>query len=120
MVKEIYTGLLVQRALSEQYSSLFDRLRPTEQLALLEAVFRDLEKRHFSGEIPGDSANNTSGQVVSSVAALCSNAVSKRLDLQGQIVDWLSKGQGGSIHSLGLRRALVAILAQQEGGTKPA
>ncbi|KAI2824780.1 hypothetical protein CBS133816_8756 [Aspergillus niger] len=114
VVKEIYTGLLVQRALSEQYSSLFDRLRPTEQLALLEAVFRDLEKRHFSGEIPGDSANNTSGQVVSSVAALCSNAVSKRLDLQGQIVDWLSKGQGGSIHSLGLRRALVAILAQQE------
>ncbi|EHA22924.1 hypothetical protein ASPNIDRAFT_174765 [Aspergillus niger ATCC 1015] len=118
VVKEIYTGLLVQRALSEQYSSLFDRLRPTEQLALLEAVFRDLEKRHFSGEIPGDSANNTSGQVVSSVAALCSNAVSKRLDLQGQIVDWLSKGQGGSIHSLGLRRALVAILAQQEANAQ--
>ncbi|RAK93212.1 hypothetical protein BO79DRAFT_187566 [Aspergillus costaricaensis CBS 115574] len=48
VVKEIYTGLLVQRPLSEQYSSLFDRLRPTEQLALLEAVFRDLEKKQFS------------------------------------------------------------------------
>ncbi|GLB06870.1 telomere binding protein [Aspergillus tubingensis] len=114
VVKEIYTGLLVQRPLSEQYSSLFDRLRPTEQLALLEAVFRDLEKKQFSGEIPGDSASNTSGQVVSSVAALCSIAVSKRSHLQGQIIDWLSKGQGGSIHSLGLRRALVAALAQEE------
>ncbi|GAA82186.1 hypothetical protein AKAW_00301 [Aspergillus luchuensis IFO 4308] len=48
VVKEIYTGLLVRRPLSEQYSSLFDRLRPTEQLALLEAVFRDLEKKQFS------------------------------------------------------------------------
>ncbi|BCR96228.1 telomere length regulation TEL2 family protein [Aspergillus luchuensis] len=114
VVKEIYTGLLVRRPLSEQYSSLFDRLRPTEQLALLEAVFRDLEKKQFSGEIPGDSASNTSGQVVSSVAALCSMAVSKRSHLQSQIIDWLSKGQGGSIHSLGLRRALVATLAQEE------
>lgn len=86
---------------------------------MLEAVFRDLEKKQFSGEIPGDSASNTSGQVVSSVAALCSMAVSKRSHLRSQIIDWLSKGQGGSIHSLGLRRALVATLAQEEGRSKP-
>ncbi|GKZ37353.1 telomere binding protein [Aspergillus brasiliensis] len=118
VVKQIYTGLLVQRAYSEQYTSLFDRLRPTEQLALLEAVFRDLEKRQFPGEVPGDRASNTSEQVVSSVAALCSIALSKRSHLQGQIIEWLSKGQGGSIYSLGLRRALVAILAQQEANAQ--
>ncbi|RAK96370.1 telomere length regulation TEL2 family protein [Aspergillus ibericus CBS 121593] len=114
LVREIYPGLLVQQAHSEQYSALFDHLRPTEQLAILEAVFRDVERRHFSGEIPGDKASNTSGQVISSVAALCSILILKRPHLQAHLIDWLSKGQGGSINTVGLRRALVAIFAQEE------
>ena len=115
MVRGIYTGLLVQQAHSKQYGALFDHLRPTEQLALLEAVFRDVERKHFSGEIPGDKASNTSEKVISSVAALCSVLISKRPHLQGHLIDWLSKGQGGSINTVGLRRALLAILAQDEG-----
>ncbi|OOF99498.1 hypothetical protein ASPCADRAFT_138021 [Aspergillus carbonarius ITEM 5010] len=114
LVRGIYTGLLVQQAHSKQYGALFDHLRPTEQLALLEAVFRDVERKHFSGEIPGDKASNTSEKVISSVAALCSVLISKRPHLQSHLIDWLSKGQGGSINTVGLRRALLAILTQDE------
>ncbi|KAL2847666.1 telomere length regulation protein-domain-containing protein [Aspergillus pseudodeflectus] len=113
VVKEIYSGLLVSQPLTEQYAALFDRLRWTEQLAVLESVFRDIEKKHL---LMGSANGNTtaSDQPVNATAALCSILLSKRSNLESQLIDWLSKGQGGSIQTPALRRALIVNLAYQK------
>ncbi|GAB1213537.1 hypothetical protein ATERTT37_002687 [Aspergillus terreus] len=115
LVREVYTGLLVDKAHSTQYTSLFDNLRPTEQVAFLEASFRDIEKKYFSTELSGSVAQPSTSPVVCAVAGLCSNLVGSRPQLQGQLIDWLSKGQGGSIQTSGLRRALLAGFGDNEG-----
>lgn len=71
---------------------------------MTEAVFRDVEKRFFSEDLPIEADAN---QTISGVATLCSSVISNRPRLESQVVDWLSKGQGGSIQTVGLRRALV-------------
>jgi telomere length regulation protein len=117
LVRGIYTGLLINETLREPYSSLFDNLRPTEQLAVLEATFRDIEKKYFLSPLINDGNDGITGQAVSGVAALCSIVVDKRQILQTHLLDWLSKGQGGSVQTIGLRRALLAVFADQKGNT---
>ncbi|PYH49199.1 telomere length regulation TEL2 family protein [Aspergillus saccharolyticus JOP 1030-1] len=110
LVREIYVCLLINDANIQRYGLLFDHLRPNEQLAFIEAIFRDIEKKHFSGITPGEMEND-SQEVLSAVAALCSFVTKDRPQIQAQIVEWLSKGQGGSIHTTELRRAIVASFA---------
>ncbi|RAH72625.1 telomere length regulation TEL2 family protein [Aspergillus aculeatinus CBS 121060] len=110
MVREIYLGLLVNEANYQQYYTLFDHLRPNEQIAIIEAIFRDIEKKHFSSIIP-DETQSVPQEVLSAAAALCSLVTKDRPQVQAQIIDWLSKGQGGSIHTIELRRALLASFA---------
>jgi telomere length regulation protein len=113
-VKEIYSNLLVERSLSEQYTALFDGLRWTEQLAMLEAIFRDVEKKHFQADAFSGHKINSS-QPISDVAALCSVLISKRPNLESQLIDWLSKGQGGSIQKVELRRAIIINFLYRKG-----
>ncbi|RAL13795.1 telomere length regulation TEL2 family protein [Aspergillus homomorphus CBS 101889] len=110
LVREIYLGLLVQETNFQQYGLLFNHLRLNEQIALAEAIFRDIEKKHFSSIIPGET-EGVSQEVLGSVAALCALVIKDRPHIQAQIIEWLSKGQGGSIHSAELRRALIAGFA---------
>ncbi|KAL4966055.1 telomere length regulation TEL2 family protein [Aspergillus stella-maris] len=114
LVREIYSSLLIEPALSEQFKALFDHLRWTEQLTLVEAVFRDVEKKYFSTESFSED-EMVLDQPISGVAALCSVIISKRAALENQLVEWLSKGQGGSIQTSALRRAIIANLAHQKG-----
>lgn len=86
----------------------------TEQISVTEAIFRDIEKRFLSEDILM-KADPASTQTISGVATLCSNIISNRPHVEGQIADWLSKGQGGSIQTVGLRRALLAIFADNTG-----
>ncbi|KAL5364556.1 telomere length regulation protein-domain-containing protein [Aspergillus floccosus] len=118
LVREVYTGLLVNKALSTQYNSLFDNLRPTEQVAFLEASLRDIEKKYFSTELSGSTTQGSISPVVCAVAGLCSSLVGNRPQLQGQLIDWLAKGQGGSIQTSGLRRALIAGFGDNEDLTR--
>ncbi|KAL2840690.1 telomere length regulation protein-domain-containing protein [Aspergillus pseudoustus] len=113
LVREIYSGLLIKQPLTGQYTALFDRLRWNEQLAMLEAVFRDVEKKYFLAG-SADRKKTTSDQSVNAVAALCTVILSKRSNLESQLVEWLSKGQGGSIQTTGLRRAVLVKLAYQQ------
>ncbi|KAL6235857.1 hypothetical protein BDW75DRAFT_239824 [Aspergillus navahoensis] len=113
LVKEIYYNLLVEQTLSEQYTALFDHLRWTEQLAVLDTIFRDVEKRYFSTENFGGNGMDLD-EPIDGVAALCSVLISKRADLESQLVDWLSKGRGGSIQTVSLRRAVIANLGYQK------
>lgn len=113
LVREIYSGLLVQGDFSKQYSVLFGHLRSTEQLSVVEAIFRDIEKSYFTFQ-----RNDVSNEVVNGVAALCSIILRGHTNLQAQLVDSLSKGQGGSIQTTGLRRAVLATFAHQQGNLK--
>ena len=85
-----------------------------EQLAVLEAIFYDVQKRYFSGELSGIE-QDSSTSVVGSVAALCSAVFPNKAYLEGQILDWLSKGQGGAILTAGLRRAILATFSSNKG-----
>lgn len=85
-----------------------------EQLAVLEATFREVEKKYFLALI--DQSNEAIlGQRVNGVAGLCSSIIGEREHIKAQLLDWLSKGQGGSIQTTGLRRALLASFTYQKG-----
>jgi telomere length regulation protein len=86
----------------------------TEQITVMEAIFRDTEKKYLSAEILVEE-DPTSNQTVGGIAALCSIILTNRPHLEAQVIDWLSKGQGGSIHTVGLRRALVVNFADKPG-----
>lgn len=116
LVREIYSNLIVEQELTIQYGLVLDNLRQSEQLSMLEAIFRDIQKRYFSPDIFGDFENlAANSEVISSVAALCSAIIGDRQFLRNQISEWLSKSQGGSIHTIGLRRALLASYHDSSG-----
>ena len=110
----IYRGLLIDQPFPKQFDSLLEHLRATEQVAVMEAIFRDVQKKYFSEKISME-ADSTSNQTIDGVAALCSHIIGNRPYLESQIADWLSKGQGGSIQTVGLRRALVVNFASKNG-----
>lgn len=113
-MKQIYSNLLIDQALTEKYNALFGRLRWTEQLVVLEAVFRNIEKTHFPAQSLVGSEMDLD-QPIDGVAALCSVLIPKRDDLEAQLVDWLAKGQGGSVQTLALRRAIIVNLSYRTG-----
>ena len=110
----IYRGLLIDQPFTKQFDSLLEHLRATEQVAVMEAVFRDVQKKYLSEEISMQT-DSTSNQTIDGVAALCSHIIGNRPYLESQVADWLSKGQGGSIQAVGLRRALVVNFASKIG-----
>ncbi|KAL4977598.1 telomere length regulation protein-domain-containing protein [Aspergillus desertorum] len=113
LVREIYYKLLVEQTLWGQYTALFDHLRWTEQLTLLDTIFRDIEKRYFYTESLSVNGMDLD-QPIDGVTALCSVLISKRANLESQLLEWLSKGKGGSIQSISLRRAIIANLAHKK------
>jgi telomere length regulation protein len=116
LVKEIYSSLLLQQTLTESFALLIGQLRQTEQVAFIEAIFRDVQRTHFSGDLSGSVGQAiTSSETVKAVAALCTAVVSCRPNLEPLVVEWLSKSQGGSITTLGLRRALLATYSNRSG-----
>ncbi|KAJ5613259.1 hypothetical protein N7510_006453 [Penicillium lagena] len=116
LVRKIYLGLLIEPCIPDHFGMLLDHLRQSEQLAVVEAIFRDVQKKHFSEELAGTITQPFApDEIVKGVAALCATIIGNRPFLKSQILEWLSKSQGGSIQTLGLRRALLATLANQEG-----
>ncbi|KAI9375486.1 telomere length regulation protein-domain-containing protein [Aspergillus egyptiacus] len=113
LVKEIYCTLLADHSLSQQFITLFDLLRWTEQLSMMEAIFRDIEKRWFLTSALNENDTDLA-QPVNGVAALCSVVISKRPNLEAQLIEWLSKGHGGSIQTVALRRAILVNLAYRK------
>lgn len=109
VVREIYSRLLVENSSPQSLGLLIDCLRPLEQVAVVEAIFRDIQKKFFS-EDPSESGamSDLTSPIIASVAALCKLLVMDRPFLREQIMNWLSKGQGGSIYTVGLRRAILS------------
>lgn len=81
---------------------------------MFEAVIHDAQKRYLPGELSGIELDSSS-RVVGSVAALCSAVFHNNAYLEGQILDWISKGQGGAIQTLGMRRAILATFSSNKG-----
>ncbi|KAJ5835473.1 hypothetical protein N7447_001499 [Penicillium robsamsonii] len=113
-VKEIYAGLLLEQSSPACFGVLLNHLRRTEQLAFVEAIFRDIQRKHFSDDLSGIvSPSLTPSKSIEGVAALISAVISSRPGLEIQVMEWLSKSQGGSINTLGLRRALLATCSNR-------
>lgn len=106
----------MEQNLPKQFALFLDGLRQTERIAILEVVFRDIQKTHFSDEIPGFRGSyQTSNETVGGVATLLSMIIGERPHLESQVADWLSVGQGGSIQTAGLRRAILTNFANRKG-----
>jgi telomere length regulation protein len=81
-----------------------------------EAIFRDIQKLYFPDDLAGTSTSPVgSNGVITGVAALCSAIIGDRPFLKSQVSEWLSKSQGGSIQTIGLRRALLATYNDRNG-----
>ncbi|KAJ5164051.1 uncharacterized protein N7500_005881 [Penicillium coprophilum] len=114
IVKEIYSGLLLGQSSPACFGILLNHLRRTEQLAVVEAIFRDIQRKHFSDDLSGTvSPSSTPSEPIEGVAALISAAIPSHSVLESQVLEWLSKSQGGSINTLGLRRALLATFGNR-------
>lgn len=106
-----------------KFTSLLDNLRPATQIAVIEAIFRDAEKKFFPEEISGlsrhtPSRDTPSRETVNGVATLCSMAIGHREQLENQLIEWLSTGHEGSIRTSGLRRALIVNFAGSKGKSR--
>ncbi|CEO60321.1 hypothetical protein PMG11_04953 [Penicillium brasilianum] len=109
LVREIYSGLLFEQPSHANFGSLVDHLRQPEQIVVLESIFRDVQKKYFSDDLSENfKQSDASNSFISGVAALCQVIIANRPFLKDQILGWLSKSQGGSIQTIGLRRALLA------------
>ncbi|CAG8178648.1 unnamed protein product [Penicillium nalgiovense] len=114
VVKEIYSDLLLSQSLPTHFGILLDHLRQTEQLAFVEAVFRDIQRKHFLNDLSGAVGQSiTPSEPIKGVAGLISAIISSRPVLESQVLEWLAKSQGGSINTFGLRRALLATLSNR-------
>ncbi|KAJ5190638.1 uncharacterized protein N7498_009623 [Penicillium cinerascens] len=114
LVREIYSGLLLDQTCLGQFGRLLDSLRQSEQISVVEAIFRDIQKHYFKDDFAGIFRSPAESQsVIAGVAALCSAIIGDRPFLKSQISEWLSKSQGGSIQTIGLRRALLATYSDR-------
>jgi telomere length regulation protein len=112
--------LLFEQPSPEKFGLLVDHLRPPEQVAVLEAIFRDVQKKCFSDHLSEPfKQSDASDSVIAGVAALCKAVIADRPFLKDQILGWLSKSQGGSIQTIGLRRALLASFNDSTGEFGP-
>ncbi|KAJ5776655.1 uncharacterized protein N7511_001666 [Penicillium nucicola] len=119
LVKEIYSGLLFERHVPACFGLLLDNLRIADKLSFLEAIFRHVQRTHFSDDMTGSvDLSATSLETIKGVAALCSFLISNRPELEIYVMEWLSKSQGGSISTLGLRRALLASFSDRADAMK--
>lgn len=83
---------------------------------MIEAIFRDIQKHYFQDDFAGTFSSPAESQsVITGVAALCSAIIGDRPFLKSQLSEWLSKSQGGSIQTIGLRRALLATYKDRNG-----
>lgn len=115
LAQEIYSNLLHDQSYGARFGLLLDHLKQAEQLAILEAIFRDIQKKHFPEDLSGARSSVAPNETITGVATLCSAIIGDRIFLRNQITEWLAKSQGGSIQTVGLRRALLATFTDQAG-----
>ncbi|KAJ5773876.1 hypothetical protein N7457_008772 [Penicillium paradoxum] len=114
VVKEIYSSVLLEQPSPVHFGLLITHLRRTEQLAVVEAIFRDVQRKHFSDDLSGAVGQSvTPSETIRGVASLCSTLISSQPDLGTHVMEWLAKSQGGSVTTLGLRRALLATFSNR-------
>jgi telomere length regulation protein len=120
LVRKIASELLFEQPSLAQFGLLVEHLRQPEQVAVLEAIFRDVQKKYFSDNLSeAFRQSDASNDVIAGVAALCKVIIADRPFLKDQILGWLSKSQGGSIQTIGLRRALLTIYGDSTGNFRP-
>lgn len=117
LISEIYKSLLLgQHALWTPLHNLIKNLAARDQKKFFECVLGDLSRTYFSAAQPGSIlvTDMTTAKAISGAAALINGLVTQNDYLTECAVDWVTSSSGTSRGS-GLRRALIAVLAQSQG-----
>jgi telomere length regulation protein len=118
-VKRIYSRLLLEN--KEQWvklHSLLSKLPAHDQRNFLYVLLRVIGKQHFSPdkERAGESWWREDVDIVSGAAVLLHGVIGRSVPLKENLVSWLTSTWGGGVgEPVGIRRAAIAALSQDEG-----
>lgn len=114
----IYTSLLLgPTALWSPLHRLAKDLPTHDQKAVFDCILNDLSRSYFenSQHLPPSSTDSTTAKAIAGSAALIHGMTSHNEYLLECAIDWVSTSSGSHSRSLGMRRALIAVLAQSQG-----
>ena len=113
--------ILGKRALWTTLHSLLQTIPAYDQKAVFDIVLRDLARRYLQTQshvsVEDDDAQR---KTIQGVAAMVRGLIESNSVIQNHLLDWLTASNGESIGlSLGLRRAVIANIAQDKGNVHP-
>lgn len=116
LVKALYQSLLQSGNFSQRWNYIFDRLRQSDQITLLETIIYDLESSLFTRSInPVEVESDNEKSIIGNAASFFDIILGSKRTLQLQVESWLSSGQGGFIQSTAMRRCLILALSRRSG-----
>jgi hypothetical protein len=116
LVKALYQSLLQSGNFSQRWNYIFDRLRQSDQITLLETIIYDLESTLFTRSInPVEVESDHDNSIIGNAASFFDIILRTKRTLQLQVESWLSSGQGGFIQSTAMRRCLILALSRRSG-----
>lgn len=97
----------------QQLGALLDHLPPTEQRKVLFWILKILSDDHLNRL--GDCKSEDSSRLISAVAGTIKLVVHESQTRKAQIVEWLTSSSGAGVgDNVGIRRAVMAVVAQQK------
>ncbi|KAH0544155.1 hypothetical protein FGG08_001600 [Glutinoglossum americanum] len=122
VVKQVYSCLLLENGTHwAKFRSLLSQFPAHEQRNFFYALLRTIGKQHFSsGKVSvGDKWWLEDLDVVSGAAALLHGVIRDSETLKENLVAWLTNNWGGGVgEAIGVRRAAVATISQDEVNTQ--
>ncbi|KAK5092041.1 telomere binding protein [Exophiala xenobiotica] len=117
-VSKVYTSLLLGSVvLWSPLHRLIQGLPSHDQKVLFDCILNDLSRTYFknSQHLPPSTTDPTTARAIAGSAALIHGLTSHNEYLLECAVDWVSASSGPDCRGCGIRRALLAVLAQSQG-----
>ena len=117
-MSKIYTSLLLgQEALWSPLHRLIQELPSHDQKVVFDCVLGDLSRTYFdsSQHLSASTTDPTTTRAIAGSATLINGLTSHNEYLLECAVDWISVSSSSSSRGYGMRRALIAVLAQSQG-----
>ena len=115
-VTHTYSSLLLgRRALWTPLHQLIKGLSSHDQKAVFDCVLEDLSRVHLK-DISASPGNVGASRAIAGAAALVHGLLSNNEFLTDCVIEWVSTPSGGqAARVMGMRRALIVLLAQSNG-----
>jgi telomere length regulation protein len=111
-VHELYTGVIVDSAVSPSWSLYFQHLRQHERSAIFHSMLKDIQKRYFAMD---ERKHEEIASIAGGTATLLSEFLKGIYSSQEMLRYWLSLGNNNVVTTFGLRRALVLLVINDTG-----